>query len=323
MFSRFLVVAQVLALLLAATPASAQSGWPSKPIRLILQSPPGGSMDLIARLIQAPVQDALGQPIVIESRTGSLGIPAGIAAAQSRPDGYTFAVFGTQLASNPTIAKSLPYDTLRDFSFVALIAKVPNMIAVHPSEPINTIGDLIAAAKAKPGALSFASPGKGSTAHLTGELLKLRGGVDILHVPYAGAGPAVLAALSGVVPIVITTAGGLQQHVQSGKLRALAVSGSERLPVFPNLPTVQEEGFRDFNLGEWFVMIGPAGLPPDVVRRMNAEVNRATAMPAIADRLRGQGFQIGALSPEELRSFIESEMKSFRTLIEGAKISFE
>jgi tripartite-type tricarboxylate transporter receptor subunit TctC len=252
-----------------------------------------------------------------------MGIPAGIVAAQARPDGYTFVIFGTQLASNPTIAKSLPYDTLRDFSFVALIAKVPNMIAVHPSAGINSLSELIAVAKAKPGQLSFASPGKGSTAHLTGELLKMRAGIDILHVPYAGAGPAVLSGLSGVVPMVITTAGGLQQHVQAGKLRGLAVSGSERLPVFPQMPTVQEEGFPDFNLGEWFVMIGPAGLPSDVVRRMNAEVNRATATPVIADRLRSQGFLVNPLNPEELRAFIDAEMKGFRTLIESAKISFE
>jgi tripartite-type tricarboxylate transporter receptor subunit TctC len=274
------VVAQLLALLVAVPSASAQGAWPNKPIRLVLQSPPGGSMDLVARLIQAPMQDALGQPIVIESRTGSMGIPAGIVAAQARPDGYTFVIFGTQLASNPTIAKSLPYDTLRDFSFVALIAKVPNMIAVHPSAGINSLSELIAVAKAKPGQLSFASPGKGSTAHL-------------------------------------------QQHVQAGKLRGLAVSGSERLPVFPQMPTVQEEGFPDFNLGEWFVMIGPAGLPSDVVRRMNAEVNRATATPVIADRLRSQGFLVNPLNPEELRAFIDAEMKGFRTLIESAKISFE
>src|SRR5687767_8145598 len=164
----------IVAALAAAAPCALAQTWPGKPIRWVLQSPPGGSMDLLARLIQVPVQDALGQPIAIEYRTGSMGIPAGIAAAQARPDGYTFAIFGTQLASNPTIAKSLPYDTLRDFSFVALIAKVPNMIAVHPSVPINSLGELIAAAKAKPGSLSFASPGKGSTAHLTGELLKMR-----------------------------------------------------------------------------------------------------------------------------------------------------
>ena len=312
----------VLAALCAATNVCSQ-GWPSKPIRLILQSPPGGSSDIIARLLQNPLQDALGQPVIIESRPGSFGIPAGVAVARSGSDGHTYGLFATSLAANVTMQKNLPYDTLRDFSAVALVVRTPNLFVVNPSAPYSTIQELVAAAKAKPGALSFGSPGPGLGQHFAGEWLKYRAGIDMVHVAYKGAGPAMTAVMGGEIPIAITVAGSATQLVQSGRLRAIAVSGAERLPLFPNVPTIAEQGYPGFSVIEWFGLVGPSGIAPDVIRRLNAEVNRALKLPLIAERLHGLGFQTGSGSPEEFQALIEAEVKNLRTIIQQAKISNE
>jgi tripartite-type tricarboxylate transporter receptor subunit TctC len=301
--------------------AAAQSTWPTKPIRLILQSPPGGSSDIIARLLQTPLQESLGQPLVIESRPGSFGIPAGLAVARSGSDGYTFGLFATTLAANETMQKELPFNALKDFTAVALVAKTPNMIAVNAATPIHSIQELIAAAKAKPGALSYGTVGLGLTQHMAGEYLKVLAGVDMLHVPYKGAGPAIVAALGGEIPIVITVAGSMAQYVQNGRLRALAVTGNERLGLFPNVPTVAEQGFPGFSVNEWFGIVGPAGLPADVTRRLNAEVNRALHTPLVLERLTTLGFQVAQQSPEQFRALIESDIINLRTIIQAAKIS--
>ena len=308
---------------LSAVPAAAQQPWPNRPIKMILQSPPGGTSDIIARLIQGPIQETLGQTMVIESRTGSFGIPAGIAVSKSPADGYTIALFGSSHAANVTLQKTLPYDTLKDFVPIALAAKTPNMIAANPATQIHSIADLVAAAKAKPGSISYGTTGLGLTQHFSGESLRLRAGIDIVHVPYRGAGPAIVAAIGGEIPIAITVAGGMAQHIQSGRLRAIAVTGTERLPQFPNVPTVAEQGFPDFSIIEWFVIVGPSGIPPEIVRRLNAEINRAMALPAASDRLRALGFQLAHSSPDEVRVFIESEIRNLRTIIQAANIKAE
>ncbi len=322
-FRPLLVLAVAALITVSAVPAAAQQAWPNRPIKMILQSPPGGTSDIIARLMQVPMQEALGQQVIIESRTGSFGIPAGIATAKSAPDGYTVALFGSSLAANVTLQKSLPYDTVRDFTPIALPAKSPNMIAVHPSVPINSIQELVAAAKAKPGSLSYGTTGLGLAQHFSGESLKQRAGIDMVHVPYRGAGPAIVAAVAGEIPVVITVVGGMAQYVQAGRLRALAVTGSERLPQFPNVPTVAEQGFPDFSIIEWFVVVGPAGIPPEIVRRLNAEINRAMSLPAATERLRALGFQLAASSPEDVRVFIESEIRNLRSVIQTANIKAE
>jgi len=298
----------------------AQAAWPNKPIRLILQSPPGGTSDLLARLLQTPLQESLGQTIIIESRPGSFGVPAGIAVARSGTEGYTFGLFGSTLASNETMQKDLPFSALKDFTAIALVAKTPNMIAVNPASPITSIQTLVAAARANPGVLSYGTVGLGLTQHFSGEYLKVLAGIDMLHVPYKGAGPAITAAMGGEIPIVITVAGSMAQYVQSGRLRAIAVTGNERLPLFPNVPTVAEQGFPGFNINEWFAIVGAAGIPAEVTRRLNAEINRALKTPAVTERFQALGYQISQQSPEEFRAMIESEVTNLRTIIRAAKI---
>ena len=317
------LVLHTLAALLTVSNAHAQTAWPNKPIRLILQSPPGGTSDLIARLLQPPLQEALGQAVIVESRPGSFGIPAGVVVTKSGSDGYTFGLFGSSLASNVVTQKNLPYDSLRDFSAIALVAKTPNMISVNAASPFNSIQDLVVAAKAKPGSLSFGTPGPGLTQHFTGEWLNYRAGIDMVHVPYKGAGPAMNDTMGGQIPIAITVAGSATALVQSGRLRPLAVSGPERLPLFPNVPTIAEQGYPDFSIIEWFGIVGPAGIPAEVTRRLNTEVNRALKIPAIAERLRSLGFQTASQSPEEFQAFIEAEVKNIRTIVRDAKISVE
>lgn len=320
------IVFQILSVLSAVFPFSnayAQNVWPNKPIKLILQSPPGGTSDLIARLLQTPLQEALGQSVIIESRPGSFGIPAGIVVANAGSDGYTFGLFGSSLASNVVTQKSLPYDALRDFTPVSLVARTPNLISVNSSSPITSIQDLVAAAKAKPGSLSFGTPGPGLTQHFSGEWLNFLAGINMVHVPYKGAGPAMNDTMGGQIPVVITVAGSATALVQSGRLRALAVTGPERLPLFPNVPTVAEQGYPGFSIVEWFGIVGAPGIPVEVIRRLNVEVNRALRIPAIAERLRNLGFQPGSQSPGEFQAFIEEEVKSIRTIVRSAKISVE
>src|SRR5688500_11518005 len=249
--------------LLAALSASAQE-WPTKPVRLIVPYPPGGGTDVIARIVQSRLQEALGQPAVIENRGGAGGALGTEVAARAAPDGYTFLFTLSSHTINPLLYK-LNYDVEHDFAAVTLIVSVPQLIATQPGSPIKSMQDVVTMAKAQPGRLNFASVGNGTPSHIAGELLKLRTGVDIVHIPYKGGGPAVADTLGGQVPLLFVTMPAAMSHVRAGKLRALAVTTIKRNPGAPEVPTVAEAlKIPDYEVDSWYAMFAPAKTPPAV-----------------------------------------------------------
>jgi tripartite-type tricarboxylate transporter receptor subunit TctC len=307
------------ALLLAATAASAQD-WPSKPIRWVLPFPPGGSVDLVSRLLQSHVSEGLGQPILIENRGGAGGTVGTGAVARSAPDGYTFLVTLSSHTINPLLYK-LDYDVQRDFAPVSLIMSLPQLLAANPATPYKSVQDVIAAAKAQPGRLSFASAGNGTPSHIAGELLKLKTGADLLHVPYKGGGPAVTDTLAGQVPILILTAAIVMSHVRAGKLTPLAVTTLKRAPGVPEIPTVAEAlGLPDYEVDSWIGMFAPARTPPSVIERMQKEIARTVRLPEVRARLIEQTGDPVASSPEELDRVVKTELKKWAEVIRSAHI---
>jgi tripartite-type tricarboxylate transporter receptor subunit TctC len=306
-------------LLFAATAASAQ-GWPNRPIRWVVPFPPGGSVDLISRIMQNRMSEGLGQPIVIESRAGAGGAVGTAEVARSAPDGYTFLFTLSSHTINPLLYK-LNYDVERDFAPVSLIVSLPQLIAVNPAVPIKTMAELVAAAKAQPGKLAFASAGNGTPSHIAGELLKLRTGIDLLHVPYKGGGPAVTDTLGGQVPMLVLTAAIVMQHVRAGKLRPLAVTTLKRSPGAPEIPTVAEAlDLPDFEVDSWIAMFAPAKTPPPVVARMHKEIARVVQIPEVRQKLIEQTADPVASSPAELDRVVKNELKKWAEVIRSAKI---
>ena len=306
-------------LLFAATAATAQE-WPSKPIRWVVPFPPGGSLDIISRIMQNRMSEGLGQPIVIESRAGAGGAVGTAEVARSAPDGYTFLFTLSSHTINPLLYK-LNYDVERDFAPVSLIVSLPQLIAVNPAVPIKSMRDLVAAAKAQPGKLSFASAGNGTPSHIAGELLKLKTGIDLLHVPYKGGGPAVTDTLGGQVPMLVLTAAIVMQHVRAGKLRPLAVTTLKRSPGAPEIPTVAEAlGLPDYEVDSWIAMFAPAKTPPPVVARMQKEIARVVQIPEVRQKLVEQMADPVAGSPAELDRVVKTELKKWAEVIQSAKI---
>jgi tripartite-type tricarboxylate transporter receptor subunit TctC len=312
----------VLGLLFAASTAAAQD-WPSKPIRWIVSFPPGGSVDLISRMMQNPMSEGLGQPILIENRGGAGGAVGSAQVARSAPDGYTFLVTLSSHTINPLLYK-LDYDVERDFAPVSLIVSVPQLIAVNPATPYKSMHEVVAAAKAQPGKLSFASAGNGTPSHIAGELLKLQSGVDMLHVPYKGGGPAITDTLGGQVPMLILTAAIVMTHVGAGRLRPLAVTTRKRAPGAPDIPTVAEAlNLPDYEVDSWIAMFAPARTPAPVAARMQKEIARVVRLPEVRQKIIEQTGDPVASSPEELDRVVKSDLKKWAEVIQAAKIRVE
>ena len=300
--------------------AAAAQDWPSKPVRWIVPYPPGGGTDIIARIVQNRMSEGLGQPIVIENRGGAGGAVGTEAAAKSAPDGYTFLFTLSSHTINPLLYK-LNYNVERDFAPVSLIVSVPQLIAANVSTPYRSLADVVAAAKAEPGKLSFASVGNGTPSHIAGELLKLKTGIDMLHVPYKGGGPAVTDVLGGQVPLLFVTAAAAMSYVRAGKLRALAVTTLKRNPGAPEVPTVAEAlNLPDYEVDSWYAMFAPAGTPAPVIARMNREIARVVQLPDVRQKLIEQGGDPVAGSPEQLDRVVKSELKKWAEVIQAAKI---
>jgi tripartite-type tricarboxylate transporter receptor subunit TctC len=314
-------IALVLALL-AVVPSWAEE-WPAKPVRLIVPYPPGGGTDVIARIVQQPLSEALKQPVVIENRGGAGGALGTEVAAHAAPDGYTFLFTLSSHTINPVLYK-LKYDTERDFAPVTLIVSVPQLIATQPDSPIHSMQDVVKMAKEQPGHINFASVGNGTPSHIAGELLKQKSVIDIVHVPYKGGGPAVADTLGGQVSMVIVTMPAVISHVRSGKLRALAVTTLKRNPGAPEIPTVAEVlKIPDFEVDSWYAMFAPAGTPPAVIRRMQQEVAAVIQQPETKRKLLEQGGDTVGSTPEYLGRVVNSELKKWAKVVRAANIGVE
>ena len=317
MFLRF--VAAVLSLF--ATVAFAQP-YPAKPIRIVVPFAPGGATDLIARAVGQKLTESMGQPVVIENRTGASGMLGADLVAKAAPDGYTLLMASTaEIAINPSLYEKMAYDPAKDLAPVTLAGITPLILVVNPATPAKTVQDLVGQARAKPGSVSFASAGNGSVQHLSGELLKTITKSEMTHVPYKGAAPALVDLLGGQVTMFFSGMPPAMPHVKSGKLRAIAVTTPKRSPAAPDVPTMAEAGIQGFDISNWFGVFAPAGTPEDVMNRLNAEIVKALALPDVKERLASQGAETVGNSRAEFRAFIAAEMAKYARLIKdsGAK----
>ena len=298
-------------LALAATASYPQS-YPNKPIRLIVPWPPTGTVDILGRTLAQKLSDNMGQSVVVDNRGGANVMIGSEAAAKAPPDGYTLVVDNiTGHAINATLQAKMPFDSLRDFAHVSLLAWVPDGVVSLPSLPAKNIRELIALAKAQPGKLTYASFGVGSSAHLAGELFKIMAGVDLLHVPYKGGAPAIADLLAGQVSIYIPVLPSVVQLTKAGRLHLLAVTGAKRSSAMPEVPTVAESGLPGFEASNWFGLMAPAGTPPEIVARLNAEAAKALQAPDVREKLAALGFEIQPSTTQEFTALLKSETEKW------------
>ena len=309
--------------LLAASAAAFAQTYPSKPIRLIVPFPPGGSADILARAIGQKAGEGLGQPFVVENRPGAGTAIGADALAKSAPDGYAVMI-GTvsSHAINPALNPKLPYDPLKDFTPVSLVATIPFAMIVHPSVPAKDVQEFIALAKAKPGSLNYSSAGNGTSNHLAGELLKSMARVDIVHVPYKGSAPALNDLIAGQVSLMFDLVLTAAPHVKSGAVRGLAVTGAQRSSALPELPTVAESGVPGYEVSAWFGIFAPAGLAQPVVQRLNAEFVKGLQQPDLRQRLASQGAEPLTSTPDEFGNYLRSEIAKWAKVVKesGMKV---
>ncbi len=299
--------------------AAAQGNWPEKPVRLIVPYPPGGGTDVIARIVQARLGQALGQSIVIENRGGAGGSVGTEAVSRAAADGYTVLFTLSSHTINPAIYPKLNFDTQKDFDPVGLVASLPQILVAGPQFPASSVAEMTALAKAKPG-LAFASVGNGSPGHLAGELQAIRTGVPLTHIPYKGGGPAVTDVMGGQVPTLWVSIPAAAQFVKTGKLKALAVSTVKRSAAFPNVPTMQEAGIADFDVDSWYAMFVPARTPRAVVEKLNKALNDTLADAGIREQLLAQGAEAVGGTPERLGQVVAAEIPKWQKLVRDANI---
>ncbi len=304
------------------TPAFAQT-YPSKPIKIVVPYPPGGFNDTLGRTLAAKFSESWGQPAVVENKPGGNTLIGSDFVAKSAPDGYTLLIVAFPFSVVPSLFKSMPYDTVKDFAPVILAATSPNLLVVHPSLPANSVGELIALAKAKPGSLSYASTGNGSSNHISMELFKSLAGVDIVHIPYKGSGPAVSDLLGGQVQLMFDNTPNVLPQVKAGRLRALGSSGTKRSPLTPDVPTVAEAGVAGYEVMVWFGVVAPAGTPREIVNKLNAEVTKILAMPDVRERFLAQGVEPVGGTPEQFGEHIRGQMGKWAKVVENAGVKAE
>ena len=295
--------------------------FPVRPIRLIVPWPPGGSNDIAARLIAPKLGESLGQQIVVENRSGAAGMIGSDIVAKASPDGYTIMLTSSTHVANATIYATLPYDTLNDFTPVAMIATQPTMVVVHPSLPVNSVQELIALAKAQPGYINYGSGGNGSGFHMAAAWFAKMAGIEMTHVPYKGGSLAVIALLGGEVKFEMASVPTVIAHVKAGKLRALAVTSAQRSPLLPDLPTVAQSGVPGYDMNAWMAIFGPARLPAPVSTRLHDEIERAQKLPEVRKSLAAQGMQPEFSSQAQLAEFLQTELKKYADIINAIRAS--
>ena len=312
--------ASAFLLLFAGMAALAQTDYPSRPVRIIVPSPPSGGTDIVARVLASHFSSALGQQFFVENKPGAGNVIGIEAAARAAPDGYTLLVTASTIALNSVLYKKVPYDPVRDFAPITLAATAPNILVVNPKLPIKSVADLIAAAKAKPGELSYGTPGIGTSPHLCMELFKSMAGIDLQHVPYKGTAAAVMDVIGGQIQVAFATALTAKPLIDSGRLRALAVSGPRRVAALPDVPPVAEAGVPGYEAMQWYGLLAPAGTPAAIIERLHREAMVALRSPEMKTRLAADGAEPLGTTPAEFGAYIKRELDKWARVRDTAHI---
>ncbi|HJY76020.1 MAG TPA: tripartite tricarboxylate transporter substrate binding protein [Burkholderiales bacterium] len=303
--------------------ANAQTDYPTRPVKVVVPSPPGGGTDILARVLAQHFSKALGQPFVVENKPGAGNMIGIESVARSPADGYTVLVTASTLALNSVLYKKVPYDPVRDFAPITLAATAPNVLVVNPALPVKSLAEFIALAKAKPGALSYGTPGIGTSPHLSMELLKSMAGIDLQHVPYRGTAAAVTDVIGGQIAATFANALTAKPHVDSGRVRALAVSGPSRVEAFPTVPTVAEAGVPGYEAMQWYGMVAPAGTSPQIIARLHAEAAKALQSNEMKEKLALDGAQPVGSTPAEFAALIRRELDKWTRVVRSAGIELQ
>jgi tripartite-type tricarboxylate transporter receptor subunit TctC len=313
-----------LVCLAACDAVAADSAYPLRPVRFIVPFAPGGSTDTLARTLAQKLSEALGQQVVVDNRSGGNGNIGTELVARAAPDGHTIVLgYIANLGIGPSLYAKLPFDPVKDFAPVTLLAVAPNILVAHPSVPVKNVRELVAYAKANPNKVNYASAAVASLGHLAGELLNSLAGIQMQHVPYKGSGQAVIDLLAGQVQVMVSGMSSVMPHIRGGKLRPLAVTGAQRSPAVPEVPTIAEAGYPGFEASAWYSVMAPAGTPKPVVARLNGEILRALKMPEVKDRLENVGFEIVGSSPEQCGTYIRNEIVKWAKVVKASGIKAE
>ena len=304
----------------ACSGAAHAQGWPSKSVRFIVPFPPGGATDVAARAVADKLTQALGQQFIIDNRAGASGAIGAAEVARAAPDGYTILFAADPVTTLHLVTKSVPYETLRDFAPITQVTTQPIAVAAHSSVPVKNVQELVALVKSQPGKFSFAHSGTGTGQHLSGELLKKLAGIDMVHVPYRGGGPAVLDLVAGQVPLAVLGSTPLIPHHKSGRIKILAFTSKERFPTMPDVPTLHESGFPGFDTGQWLGLLGPRGTPGEVVNRLYAETRKSLALPDVRERLLQAALLPVGSTPQDFTALIAADIERWTRLANEAGV---
>ena len=310
---------KVAGMLLALTTAAMAQDYPAKPVRIIVPFAPGGLNDVVGRMIATHLSERLDKQFIVENRPGGGGVVGSELVANAPKDGYTLLIVSIAHAVNPALYK-LPYDPLKAFAPIAIFISSPNALAVNPELPVRSVAEFVALAKEKPGQLQYASGGVGGSLHLGFELFKLMAGIDVLHVPFRGAGPAMIDVMGGHTKAIIATVSTMAPHVRSGKLRALGISGGQRSPILPEVPTIAEAGVPGYEAGNWIGIAAPAGTPDAIIAKLHQEISAMQDLPEVQRRLASDGADIVRMSPAEFGAFMAQELEKWGRVVKEAGI---